>query len=260
MVLACDDVGAGPVVVLLHGFPFDRTTWAAQVDALKARHRVLTPDLPGHGASPARSAATTVSSMAQDVIDTLENHGVAGPVVVGGLSMGGYVALALAVEHPRRVRGLMLINSRAAADPPATKSVREDLARLVLADGHPGAVVDAMLPKLFAPGVGATDLAVTSIERVMRGTSPAGVAATLRGLALRPDRTPDLPSIAVPTLIVAGAEDQLIPIDESRAIQAAIPSAQLVVIAEAGHLAPLERPDAVNQAVLAFLDSLGTGG
>ncbi len=258
MILECLDRGDGPVVVLLHGFPFDRSLWDEQVDALSGPYRVIVPDLRGHGTSAVVPGVATVEAMAADVLETLNDRGVQGQVVLGGLSMGGYVALALAVDHPARLRGLMLINSRAAADTPLTREVRATLVEKVLADGHPGAVVETMLPKLFAPGRFETrGPEVAAIEAVMRRSPVEGVAAALRGLAARPDRTADLPRIALPTLVVAGTDDQLIPLAESRAMAESVPGARFIAVNGAGHLAPLERPIEVNQAIGDFLASLG---
>jgi pimeloyl-ACP methyl ester carboxylesterase len=257
MFLACSLEGTGPTVVLLHGFPLDRSLWTEQFQALKSTYRVVAPDLRGHGSSPVASRVSTVQEMAQDVLDSLEGLKVVGPFVVGGLSMGGYVALALAIEHADRVRALMLLNSRAAADTEQARAGREDLARKVEKAKDVGAVVESMLPKLFAPGrAPQRDPIVERVEAMMRRSSSEGVAATLRGLAARPDRTADLPGIRVPTLVLAGARDQIVPLDESRSMAAAMSGARLVVVEGAGHLAPVERPDEVNSAILDFLASL----
>lgn len=137
MLLAFTEQGSGPVVVLLHGFPLNRVMWAEQIQTLSAAHRVIAPDLRGHGDSPAPDAVYTMDSMADDVVELLDGLGVAEPVVVGGLSMGGYVALAMALKHPCRLRGLMLIDTRAAADAPEAAKGREVTAQAVLKAGHP---------------------------------------------------------------------------------------------------------------------------
>ncbi len=129
MLLAFDDVGPGPVVVLLHGFPLDRSMWEFQLAEIGSVYRVIAPDLRGSGSTAAPDGIYTVDLMADDVIDTLDALELDDPVVIGGLSMGGYVALSLALRYPERLRGLMLMNTRATADAPATAKVREDLAR-----------------------------------------------------------------------------------------------------------------------------------
>jgi pimeloyl-ACP methyl ester carboxylesterase len=257
MLLAFDDVGPGPVVVLLHGFPLDRSMWEFQTAEIGSTYRVIAPDLRGAGSSAVPDGVYTVDLLADDVIDTLDALELDDPVVVGGLSMGGYVALSLALRYPDRLRGLMLMNTRATADPPATARVREDLARELEASGNPDVVVDSMLPKLFAPSSYANhaELVERTREKSLR-SNPRGLANTLRGLAVRPDRTADLAQIRMPTLVMAGADDQLIPPADSKSMADAIPGARLVAIPEAGHLAPLENHAAANGAILAFLKGL----
>ena len=256
MLLAYEDYGPGPVVVMLHGFPLDRTMWEAQQTTLGARYRVITPDLRGHGETAAPEGIYPIDEMADDVLELLDALRLSEPIVLGGLSMGGYVALALAVRYPKRVRGLMLINTRAGADPAEAARGREELARQVEAAGSAEPAVAAMLPKLFceATRTRRADVIGRVHDRMSR-TPARAVAGALRGMARRPDRHGDLVRIAVPTLVLAGAEDQLIPLDESRRMAGAIPQAQLVVIPDAGHLAPLEDPEATNMALLRFLDS-----
>jgi pimeloyl-ACP methyl ester carboxylesterase len=220
-------------------------------------YRIITPDLRGHGESGAPTGIYPIEDMADDVVELLDTLKVVEPVVVGGLSMGGYVALSLAVRHPKRLRGLMLVNTKAAADPPETARVREDLARQVEAAGDAAAVVEAMLPRMFSPKSRERHAdVVVRIQQRMARTSPLGVAGALRGMAIRADRTADLSRITLPTLVLAGADDLLIPVEESRRMAAALPHAQLVEIPDAGHLAPVEAPAAVNSAMLTFLQSL----
>lgn len=259
MLLNYDDVGPGPVVVLLHGFPFDHQMWNEQKTAIGALYRVITPDLRGHGSSMAPPERVYhVDTMADDVIETIEAIGIEGPVLLGGLSMGGYVALSIAVRFPTRIRGLLLFDTRAAADTPEARENRLKLAAQVEEAGNATPVVDGMLPRLFSPTTRRQQpiLVETMAEHMMR-TAPRSVAATLRGLAERPDRTDSLPGIAVPTLVVVGADDEITPPAEARAMAAAIPGARLVAIPGAGHMAPLEQPGPVNQAILAFLKEVG---
>jgi pimeloyl-ACP methyl ester carboxylesterase len=257
MLLNYSDDGPGPVVVLLHGFTLDHSMWDAQRETVGSTYRVIAPDLRGHGQSAAPDGIYPIDDMADDVVELLDALKIREPVVLGGLSMGGYVALSLAVRYPKRLRGLMLLNTRAAADTPETAQIREELARQIDATGDVSPVVATMLPRLF----GRTTMErrgdiVAMTEDVMRRSPARGVAGSLRGMAIRPDRTTDLGRITLPTLIVAGAEDALIPIEESRLMASALPNVELVLIPDAGHLAPLENPAASNVAMLRFLDSL----
>ena len=251
------EAGQGPALILLHGFPLDRSMWANQLAELSSRYRVITPDLSGHGGTPLSAKGQTIDGLADDVITLLDQLGLVEPVVVGGLSMGGYVALALVVRYPNRLRGLILMNTRAGADAPETARVREDLARAVETAGNSAIVVQMMLPKLFAPTTYRTQPAIVeAIRKVMAASSAAGVAATSRALAVRPSRLGDLASIKVPTLVIAGSDDQLIPLSESQAMAEAIAGSELVIIPDSGHLSPLENPTATNAAILGFLGRL----
>jgi pimeloyl-ACP methyl ester carboxylesterase len=254
MLLAFDDDGPGPVVVLLHGFPLDRSMWANQRSSVGAIYRVIAPDLRGHGTSAAPEGTYTVDEMADDVIETLDALQLTGPLVVGGLSMGGYLALSIAVRYPGRVRALMLMNTRAAADQAEDAEARREKARKVEASGDVEPVVTEMLPRLFARSTFERhpELVARMQHRMSRMT-PRAVAGTLRGLAARPDRTADLARIVVPTLVLAGEEDRMIPPAETQAMAGALPDARLVTIPGAGHVSPMENPAATDAAILGFL-------
>jgi pimeloyl-ACP methyl ester carboxylesterase len=259
MLLHVDDAGPGPVVVLLHGFPLDHTMWEYQRGTVGSEYRVLAPDLRGHGRSVAPDGPIyTIDAMADDVLETLDALGIDGPVILGGLSMGGYVALSIADRYPTRLRALMLIDTRSEADTAETRLVREDLAREVEDAGSAEPVVQAMLPRLFGPTTRTRrpDL-VARIGEQMLQTPARAVAATLRGLAARPDRTGILSTIHVPALVLTGADDVVTPPEAARSMAAAIPNARLVEVPDAGHLAPLENPAAVNLAMLEFLRDVG---
>lgn len=258
MRLHCADVGRGPVVVLLHGFPFDGRMWEAQHEALAASYRLVIPDLRGFGQSPAPVGdVSAIDAMADDVLETLDALGIAEPVVLGGLSMGGYVALSIAARAPDRLRGLMLIDTKAAGDTADAAAGRRETADKVERIGSTDAVVEGMLGKLFAtltwerrPEV------VGQIETMMRQAPPRVVAATLRGLGARPDRTADLAGIAVSTLVVVGDQDAITPPEEARRMVRDLPDARLAEIPDAGHLAPVENPDEVNRVLLDYLATL----
>jgi pimeloyl-ACP methyl ester carboxylesterase len=251
MQLAYFDNGTGPVVVLLHGVPLDRSLWQAQVAELESRYRVIVPDLRGHGESPRPAGSYPMEALADDVAGLLEALEVKETVVLGGLSMGGYISLAFAAKYADRLRGLMLINTKASAD-------SQEAAKEVEEAGSADPVVDKMLPKLFAESTRQDrPEVIAAVEKQMRKTSVEGVAGALRGMALRPDRTSELAGIPIPTLVLAGEDDQLIPIEESRRMVQALPIGELVVIPKAGHLAPVENPEATTAAILKYLDALG---
>lgn len=258
MLLAFDDYGPGPVVVLLHGFPLNRSMWAAQEASVGSIYRVIAPDLRGHGESAAPEGVYTMDTMADDVIELLDSLRIEEPVVLGGLSMGGYVALSLVTRYPERFRALVLMDTRAKADTAEAAKSREELATLVETSGNAGHVVDAMLPRFFSPASARKHPERIEPVRAMMERTPArALAGALRGMAVRPDRTPELGRITVPTLVVVGADDAITPPAEARALAESLPDARLAVIPEAGHLAPLENPADTDAALLQFLAGLG---
>ncbi|HVG29954.1 MAG TPA: alpha/beta fold hydrolase [Pyrinomonadaceae bacterium] len=253
--MAYDEAGSGVPVVLLHGFPFDRTLWREQIEALQGSHRVVAPDLRGHGATTVTTEPATMEEMARDVAALLDELRIDRPVL-GGLSMGGYVALAFHRLFPRRVRALLLADTRAQADTEEGKRTREETAQRALAEGMT-AIADAMLPKLLAhtthmkrPEV------VERVRRMILATKPEGAAAALRGMAERRDQTNYLANILQPTLIVVGSEDQLTPPADSEVMRREIRGSRLVVIEGAGHVSNVERPEEFDAALTKFLRDL----
>ena len=257
MQLAFDDDGPGPVVVLLHGFPLDRSMWSHQQASVGSIYRVIAPDLRGHGQSAAPEGIYTIDAMADDVIELLDGLQLVAPVVVGGLSMGGYIALSIATRYPDRISALMLLSTRATADSPEAARVRLGLADQVDATGSADPVVEAMLPRLFARQTFEKHPDLVARWHGRMGRTPARtIAGTLRGLATRPDRTASLPEIAVPTLVLAGSEDQIVPVEDSIAMAGAIPGARHGVIEDSGHMTPIENAPATDAAILGFLQAL----
>ena len=185
-----------------------------------------------------------------DLLDALHIH----DAVVGGLSMGGYVAFALLRHASRYVRGLILADTKAQADTPEGVEGRKRMIELVGAKG-PAAVADEMLPKLLGETTRRTRPAVVEQVRSLATSSSAeAIAGALRALMTRPDSTPQLASIHVPTLIVVGDEDTVTPPSAAAEMHRAIAGSELVTIPEAGHLTNLEQPDAFDAALARFLD------
>ena len=250
--LAYTDTGIGRPVVLIHGYPFNRSLWTEQIPALSNSYRVIIPDLRGFGETDASEGAATMNRMAQDVGELMDQLEIP-RAVIGGLSMGGYVALAFYKQFPSRVRGLILADTRAEADTEEGKQTRAQQAEKALAEGMAG-IADAMLPKLLTPDtVSKHPEIVLFVRDMMLKMKPEGAAAALRGMAEREDQTPLLSQISVPTLILVGAEDAITPVADSEKMHRAIAGSRLVVLENAGHVSNIERTQQFNDALLEFL-------
>jgi 3-oxoadipate enol-lactonase len=251
------DSGAGRAVILMHAFPLSADQWLPQVHRVPPGWRVIAPDVRGfRGIGQAYQDvgldSATMATHAADVL-SLMNHLDLDRAVVGGLSMGGYITLAVAKVAARRLDGLVLADTKATADNEAGRAARDAMIALVTEKG-PEAVADAMLPKLL----GATthreqpDLADAVRTLILRNT-PGAIASAVRAMKLREDATAWLSTLTCPALVLCGAEDVLTPPSDSEALAAAIPGAELVVIPGAGHLSNLEAPMAFIETLAGFL-------
>ncbi|MEU8573787.1 alpha/beta fold hydrolase [Streptomyces asoensis] len=256
--LAYEDKGADTPpalpLVLVHGHPFDRTMWAPQTEAFSATRRVIAPDLRGYGGSPVVPGVTPLSRFAGDIAALLDELGVE-HFVLAGLSMGGQIAMELCRQSPGRVRGLVLADTFAAPETPGGRLARNETADRLLAEGMRG-YADEVLEKMVAPYA---DPAVKAhVHRMMTSAPPEGAAAALRGRAERPDYRPLLTRVTVPALVVVGEDDEYTPVEDARAMHAALPHGELRVIEGAAHLPNLERPDDFNKALAEFLTRTDT--
>lgn len=248
--MAFTDEGQGPTLLFVHGFPLSRGAWSKQVEAFKPDYRVIAPDLRGLGESEATEGPVSMLRFAEDLY-ALSLHLESGPVVLAGHSMGGYVAMAFAKAFPQALRKLVLVGTRSGADSTQGAAARRAMAEKVRVDGA-SVVVDAMAPKLLSPGN--TDAAMAAAVRgFMTPSKPEGVIAALLGMADRPDAGAWLREIRVPTLVITGLDDSIIPLSESEALAKAIPDAQLRIIPNAGHLVAYEQADDFNRALKTWL-------
>jgi pimeloyl-ACP methyl ester carboxylesterase len=256
--LAVEVRGDGPAILFIHGYPLDHTLWAHQLGHLEGYQRIA-PDLRGMGQSDAPDLGYSMATYADDLLALLNTLGV-GKVVLCGVSMGGYVAFEILRRARERVRGLVLLGSRAEADTPEGRKGR-DAAAAQAREGGAAAVAAAMLPRLLPPVVQQREPALADrLTRMMAATPLAGILGALAALRDRPDSLPLLPTLGgIPTMIVVGSEDEITPVDRARVMAEGIPGARLEVLAGAGHLCPLERPEEVTALVADFLAGLGSG-
>jgi 3-oxoadipate enol-lactonase len=244
------DLGEGTPILWVHGFPLSSGVFEDQLAIRGVRH--IMPDLPGFGASRANVGDVTIDDYARIVLDLLDHRGI-DRAVLAGLSMGGYVCLAIARLAPERLRGLILIDTKEKPDDDTARNGRFASIEKVKREGT-APVVEAMLPKMLTPDAPAP--LRERVREIMTSASPAGVIAALRAMAVRPDSTPVLPSIAAPTLILVGDGDVITPASDAQRMAAAIPRARLVVIHGAAHLSNLEKPEEFNRAVSGFVAAL----
>jgi pimeloyl-ACP methyl ester carboxylesterase len=242
----------GTPLVLLHAFPLDHRMWDGVRAGLTKHVELITPDQRGFGGTPLRTDEPDLSTVAADVIEQLNGR----RVLLGGCSMGSYVAMAVLRAAPELVAGLVLVSGRAGADTDAARANRHAVATRVEAEAEgPGFVADAMLPALLGaetherrPDV------VASVRALVSEQDGAAIAWAQRAMAARPDSSGVLAAAEIPTLIVRGEQDTLIPADEAEALATLMPKAEVVVLAGTGHLPPLEAPEEFTAAVTRWLE------
>lgn len=247
-------LGQGPDVVLLHPFPTSHAFWAPIADQLSQRYRLILPDLRGHSASAPGDGPATMSKHASDLAAICRHAGATRAVFVG-VSLGGYILFEFWRSYREYVRALVLANTKATPDTPEARATRLQAADDVLHRG-PNDFLDATLLKLVGETTRHNRPDVADHLRRLMQQPAEYIAAVQQGMAARPDSVPTLPTINVPTLIIAGDEDTATPLSEHQLMQSKIPGARLQVIPHAGHYSPHERPEDALRLLRSFLDSL----
>lgn len=250
--LAVEARGTGPAVVFIHGFPLDRHIWRHQLDTLTG-YRRIGYDLRGMGRSDAPDLGYSMATYADDLTGLLDALGEE-RVVLCGLSMGGYIAFEFLRRHRERVRGVVLMDTRAEADSAEGRKSRDGLVAKVREQGAMAAA-EAMLPRFFSAGV-PPDI-IQAVRTMILDAPVPGIIGALTAMRDRPDSTALLPTlVGVPTLVVVGQEDVITPPAIASSMAAALPDGRVVEIPGAGHLPCLEQPVPTTRAVLKFLQGL----
>ena len=248
-----NDLGNGLPLLCLHAYPVDSTIWRAQYP-LAASMRLIVPDVRGMGRSEAPVEPPLMDVLAEDVVALLDHLAIDRAVVMG-LSLGGYVALALYRRFPQRIRGLIFADTRADADTAEMRERRLRAAAGLRKDGVT-AVLGA-IPMMFGTTTkGAHPELIAEEEHHVAEADAEGLALIQLAMAERSDSTDLLSQIAVPTLLLCGEEDPASPPDTMRAMAEQIPNARFALIPAAGHYSPLENPAAFNREVEAFMRGL----
>ncbi len=247
------DRGEGIPLLFVHGFPLDHWMWSAQVDCFSQRCRTIVPDLRGFGKSELPDGPASMEAYADDLYEMLNVLGEKQPVVLIGLSMGGYIGWQFFQKYADRVLAMVACDTRTVADTPAAAAARTALIANIRRDGAKAAA-DAMLPRLFSPE---THLhqpqLVEQTRQVILKTPVNGLVAALEGMRTRPDMTPLLAKIDVPTLVMVGEHDQISPPAEMEQICEQVSDCKWFVVPGAAHLSPLENPNVFNGALSEFL-------
>ncbi|MCC6970427.1 MAG: alpha/beta fold hydrolase [Phycisphaerales bacterium] len=249
---AFDDTGRGRPLVLLHGFPIDRSMWRPLTPPIRDGWRVIAPDLPGFGESTVR-AQCSIADLADAVFAVLDAIGVREKIVLGGLSMGGIVCFDAWRRYAHRIAAILLIDTRPNAETAEGRAARYSVALSVEKDG-PKVVADSMRGRLFALATPA-DLQEQWFARIS-AQPRIGTAACARALGDRADSWPTLATINVPTLIIVGDQDAITPPDLAKEMHTKITGSHLAIINGAGHMPPVEQPSATADAINAFLGYL----
>ncbi len=240
-----------PAILFVHGFPFDHEQWRPQVTGL-SRWRCIAPDLRGFHGGAAPTGGYAMSVYADDLAGVLDRSGI-DRAVWCGLSMGGYILFEVLRRHPERVRGVILCDTKAEPDTAEAKAGRDELIRVAQRDGA-AAIAERLLPKVLGTTTRARRPEVVAMVRAMASRlKVAGLVGALQAIRERPDSGPQLENIGVPTLVLGGSEDEISPAAGMRVMAQRIGGAKYVEVPEAGHLAPLERPELVNEALEDFL-------
>jgi 3-oxoadipate enol-lactonase len=241
------DEGQGEPLLLIHGFPLSSQMYVPQRAALKHRFRVITPDLRGMGQSDVPTSGYSMDAYVDDLLALLDHLDIE-RAVVGGMSMGGYIAFALLRRAPERVKGLVLIDTKATADDEEMLQKRRALIEQVR-NGGPKEAADTSKMLTERTHQENPDL-VDYVQSIMLSTPADGIVGALQAMIVRPDSTSMLRTINVPTLIIVGSDDPLTPPESAKQMQQVMPNARLVVIEDAAHASNLERPEDVNRAIL----------
>ena len=248
-----EDCGQGLPILFIHGYPLNHKIWQPQIDGLSDIARIIAPDLRGHGESQATQGEYSMDLLADDCAALLDVIPISQKIVLCGLSMGGYVSLAFLRKYASRLAGLILTATRAAADSSDAKENRLKSINKVKNEGIEP-IITGMLPNLLSPHTLSSNPAlVAQVREIMQSVSPQGYIGDLMGMKNRPDSTPLLPKIDIPTLLIFGDEDQIIPLEEAKSMHSLIPASQLAIIPGAAHLLQLEKPTEFNDIVRNFI-------
>ncbi len=234
--------GSGPHALFIHGFPLDSTMWLDQMERLSDQRRCIAVDLRGFGASCRVTDGVLPMERHAADLDAVLGRLAIHRVDVVALSMGGYVALALAQLYPDRLRTLALVDTKSGPDSAEGREGRDLAIRRLLTDGRRHFAI-GLISSLVAPG--ASDIVKARLRTMIEATPYETMIASLAAMRDRPDRSGILGRIEVPTAVIVGEHDAITPPSAAREMADLLPNGTLHIIPDAGHMSPMETPDAV---------------
>ncbi len=245
--------GVGHPLLFVHGFPLDGRMWDFQRAFFAQKYQVIVPDLPGFGKSELGESVMPPSAYADVLAELLAGLQIDQLVTLCGLSMGGYIALEFWKRHPSKLSRLILTHTKASADSSEAIANRKKVAESALENGSKE-MATAMPKKLTSAGTQNNNHSlIERLSKMISDQSGVAIAAASLGMAERKDFVLELNQINIPTLVIAGSDDALIPAAEMKGMSEAIPSSEFIVINQAGHLSPMEQPEIFNMTLQSFL-------
>ncbi|HHF7365373.1 TPA: alpha/beta hydrolase [Legionella bozemanae] len=245
--ISYNDIGEGKPLILIHAFPTDQRLWQPQQEELKEHFRVITLDLLGFGESSSVDGKAISMAEYADEVKQLLDYLKIDKAIIGGESMGGYIALAFLEKYPNQTLGLVLSNTQAVADSPETKNTREKTALDVLENGTEN-LINGFMSKALSSN--ASQQTKDYLHHILTLQKLSAIASALRGMALRNSTSAILATAKLPILIITGELDNVISPQQSIDMHSLSKNSQLIILSNAGHLSNLEQPKQWNQAVI----------
>lgn len=241
-----------PVIIFIHGFPFNKSMWGMQMETLKETHRVISYDVRGHGNTKSEKTDFSIDLFAEDLInliDTLEFD----KVVLCGLSMGGYIALSAVEKYPQRFDGLILCDTQCIADTPEAKEKRMETIETIKSDGIENYADESIKNFFAAESYSTKQKEIAAIREMIMNTSEESLCNTLLALSKRNETCSNLENIKMPVLIMVGKEDKITPLEAAQFMHEKIKGSAISIIENAGHLTNLENPIEFNHQLKKFM-------
>lgn len=241
------------VIIFIHGFPFNKSMWRQQVDALKARYRTIAYDIRGHGNTESGNEKFTIDLFADDLLNLMDELNI-NKAVLCGLSMGGYIALNAVERYPERFDGLILSNTQCTADTPEGIEKRMQAIQNIREFGVEKYAEESIKHFFLPASLNVKQKAVAAVKQMIINSSQKTLCNTMLALANRKETCTHLAEINIPVLIMVGKEDKITPPDTALLMHKKIVSSQMYILDHAGHLSNIENQYEFNYQLRAFVE------